>query len=138
MAGSWEHFPHEADIGVRGSGATLAEAFEQGARALTAVITDPRHVRPRDCIVIECSAPDHELLFADWLNAIIFEMASRHMLFASFQATVNGDHLHARICGEKIDRQRHQPVVEIKGATYTQLRVIEEPGHCVAQCVVDV
>jgi len=27
----WEHFAHEADIGVRGIGASKAEAFEQGA-----------------------------------------------------------------------------------------------------------
>jgi RNA-splicing ligase RtcB len=36
----WEHFPHEADTGVRGIGASPAEAFEQAAIALTAVITD--------------------------------------------------------------------------------------------------
>ena len=38
---AWEHFPHGADIGVRGIGATRSEAFEQAARALTAVIADP-------------------------------------------------------------------------------------------------
>ena len=28
----WEHFPHDADVGVRGPGATTAEAFEQATR----------------------------------------------------------------------------------------------------------
>ena len=37
--GQWEHFPHDADVGVRGWGATAAEAFEQAAQALTAVVT---------------------------------------------------------------------------------------------------
>src|SRR3972149_8529533 len=37
----WEHFPHIADIGVRGIGATRAQAFEQAALAMTAGITDP-------------------------------------------------------------------------------------------------
>ena len=27
----WEHFPHDADVGVRGWGTTAAEAFEQAA-----------------------------------------------------------------------------------------------------------
>jgi SHS2 domain-containing protein len=27
----WEHFPHGADVGVRGFGATAAAAFEQAA-----------------------------------------------------------------------------------------------------------
>src|SRR5262252_8706485 len=41
-------FAHDADVGVRGWGATPAEAFEQAALALTAVVT---HVRGRttDC-----------------------------------------------------------------------------------------
>src|SRR5512139_3851745 len=41
----WEHFEHGADIGVRGFGASVAEAFEQAALALTAVIADPAGVR---------------------------------------------------------------------------------------------
>ena len=41
MQAHWEHFSHEADIGIRGVGPTLATAFEQAAIAMTAVITDP-------------------------------------------------------------------------------------------------
>jgi tRNA nucleotidyltransferase (CCA-adding enzyme) len=33
---------------------------------------------------------------------------------------------------------RHHPAVEIKGATYTALRVAHEPAGWVAQTVVDV
>ena len=33
----WEHFAHGADIGVRGYGLSLEEAFEQAALALAAV-----------------------------------------------------------------------------------------------------
>ncbi len=35
----WEHFPYDVDVGLRGFGATPARAFEQAARALTAVVT---------------------------------------------------------------------------------------------------
>ena len=38
----WEHFPHDADIGIRGFGATPAEAFEQAAVALTQSSPMPR------------------------------------------------------------------------------------------------
>ena len=40
--------------------------------------------------------------------------------------------------GEPIDVEKHQPAVEIKGATYTELAVYEQDGQFVAQCVVDV
>ena len=43
----WEHFSHDADIGVRGWGQTLAQAFEQAALALTAVVTDAEVVAGR-------------------------------------------------------------------------------------------
>jgi SHS2 domain-containing protein len=135
----WQHFHHMADIGVHGFGTGLAEAFEQAALAMTAVITDPARVC-QDCVVaVACAAPDRELLLVDWLNAWVFEMAVRHMLFSRFQVTLADGGLHGLGWGEPVDRARHQPAVEIKGATYTELRVWEEAdGTWHAQCVVDV
>ena len=70
MTARWEHFPHGADMGVRGFGATKAESFEQAALALTAVIADPADSRSRASAVDRrCEAPDDELLLAEWLNA---------------------------------------------------------------------
>lgn len=135
----WEHFFHMADIGVRGRGQTLQEAFEQTALALTAVITEPERIKPQQAIDISCSAPDHEFLLVDWLNAIIFEMATRKMLFSRYEVSLQDHQLTARAWGENIDIARHQPTVEIKGATYTELKVTEEAdGNWLAQCVVDV
>ena len=135
----WEHFHHEADIGVRGFGGSMVEAFEQAALALTAVITDPKGVRIQSEISIECQAPDRELLLADWLNALVFEMATRKMLFGCFDVAIDGDRLYAKASGEQIDLTRHQPAVEIKGATYTELYVGKERDDgWRAQCVVDV
>ena len=134
----WEHYPHEADMGVRGFGATKAEAFEQAALAMTAVISDPAAVEPRDRITIECQAPDEELLLTEWLNSLVFEMATRHMLFSRFAIRLEGTHLSAQAWGEHTDVVRHHPAVEVKGATYTTLRVARQDGGWLAQTVVDV
>jgi SHS2 domain-containing protein len=135
----WEHFPHEADMGIRGIGASLEEAFAQAAMAMTAVITDPREVLTKETVTVTASDPDPELLFVDVLNAIIFEMAERHMLFGRFRVTLDDGHLTATASGETIDVERHQPAVEIKGATYTGLAVKQlDHGLWMAQCVVDV
>jgi len=134
----WEHFPHEADVGIRGFGATEAEAFEQAALAMTAVVTDVRRVEAREAIAIECEAPDRELLLAEWLNSLIYEMSTRRMLFSRFSVQLHGARLHAQAWGERVDSARHQPAVEIKGATYTALRVAPVHGEWVAQTVVDV
>ena len=135
----WEHFHHQADIGVRGGGHTLSAAFEQAALALTAVITDPERLADRIPVTIDCEAPDHELLLTDWLNALIYQMATRQMLFARFSVRIEGNRLHATAWGEPIDRSRHHPGVEIKGATYTALKVHQNAqGDWIAECVVDV
>jgi len=135
----WEHFHHRADIGVRGIAPTLSEAFEQVALALTAVITNPAWVRAETPVTIQCEAPDNELLLADWLNALIYQMATRRMLFARFEVSIHDRRLEATAWGESVDTARHQPAVEVKGATYTELRVAEMRGQrWVAQCVVDV
>lgn len=135
----WEHFPHEADVGVRGFGRTRAGAFEQAALALTAAVADPTDVEPRDVVEFACAAPDDELLLVDWLNAIVFEMATRRMLFSRFAVEIDGRRLRGRAWGEPVDVARHTPAVEVKGATYTSLRVAQEAdGAWVAQCVVDV
>jgi tRNA nucleotidyltransferase (CCA-adding enzyme) len=135
----WEHFPHEADMGVRGIGTTREQAFEQAALALAAVITDPVHVAAHARIEIRCEAPDDELLLVDWLNALVYEMATRHWLFGRFRVKIDNHRLTGTAEGEPLDPARHQPAVEVKGATYTALRVAREPdGRWIAQCVVDV
>lgn len=134
----WEHFEHEADVGVRGVGETLAEAFEQAAVAMIAIITDPDGVHASREVVIECEAPDTELLFVDWLNALVCEMATARLVFGHFEVHVDGARLRARAWGEPVDAVRHQPVVEVKGATYTSLRVARVDDQWIAQTVVDV
>lgn len=135
----WEHLPHGADIGVRGFGPTLESAFEQAAIALTAVVTDPAKVSARESVNVSCSAGDPELLLVEWLNALVFEMATRRMLFGRFEVKIAGSRLDATAWGEPIDIPRHQPAAEVKGATYTALKVGRETnGRWVAQCIVDV
>ena len=77
----WEHFSHQADMGIRGRGASKEEAFEQAALSLTAVITDPERVEPAIGVSISREDADDELHFTEWINALVYEMATRKMLF---------------------------------------------------------
>jgi len=135
----WEHFQHMADIGVHGWGASQAEAYEQAALALTAVVADPATVRAETPVPVVCAAPDPELLLVDWLNAWIYEMSTRKMLFSRFAVVLEAGGLRGTGWGEALDPARHHPAVEVKGATYTALKVGREAdGLWHARCVVDV
>ena len=136
--GEWEHFPHDADVGLRGWGATPAEAFEQAAYASTAVVTQSK-VNPKVSVRLTCKAPDLELLFVEWLNAIIYEMAVRNMLFGRFAVRIENDRLEGTLWGEPVDVERHAPACEPKGATYTALKVAKDTdGRWSGACIVDV
>jgi tRNA nucleotidyltransferase (CCA-adding enzyme) len=136
---SWSLLHHSSDIGVRGIGRTCEEAFEQAGIALTAIVTTPKNVFPKKEIVFKGEAPDREILFLDWINSLIYEMSTQKLLFSRFEVKIDGSHLSGKAWGEVIDSQRHQPAVEIKGATLTLLKVTQEPdGHWIAQCIVDV
>lgn len=135
----WEHFPHQADIGVRGVGPSLESAFRQTAIALTAAVTEPNSVEPNTPVAITANAEDIEDLLFDWLNALVFEMATRHMLFSRFDVEIDDGRLTATAWGEPVSVERHRPAVEVKGATYTGLRVFEaDNGGWIAECVIDV
>lgn len=136
---SWEHVEHDADIGLRAAAPSREGLFEAMAEALTALIADPGSVRPAEPVSIRCEAPDDSLLLADWLNALIYEMATRKMLFGDWRVSIDGQVLDAVATGEPVDRARHQPVVEVKGATYTALSVYRDSaGTWHGQCIVDV
>ena len=67
-------------------GTAPAEAFEHAAYALTAVVSRAE-VDPKVAVQLTCEGPDLELLFVEWLNAIIYEMAVRNMLFGRSSIT---------------------------------------------------
>lgn len=135
----WEHFDHQSDIGIRGIGATPAEAFAQAALALTAVITDPASVSQISAVRFDLPIQDLESLFFDFLNHILFEMDARSMLFSRVEVTNDEQFVHVTMFGEPVSVEKHHPTVEVKAATYSDLLVRRRPDTSwVAQCVVDV
>jgi len=135
---NYETFEHEADIGIRGFGATLEEAFQNAALAMFSVMVNVRAIEQKETRTITVTAPDQELLLVEWLNTLLALADIERMVFARFEVRLDGNSLCGSAWGEKLDRRRHEPKVEVKGATYHMLSVKERDGRYVAQCVVDV
>jgi tRNA nucleotidyltransferase (CCA-adding enzyme) len=68
---TWQHFP-----------------FAEAAVAMTAAVTDPASVSPLQPVEISCDGADPEILLVDWLNAVVYEMATRGMLFGRFDVAM--------------------------------------------------
>jgi SHS2 domain-containing protein len=138
MASSYETFEHEADIGIRGRGATPEEAFAQAAAAMYSVMVDIARVEEKEFRGVNVAADDREQLLVEWLNGLLAVSDIERMVFARFEVRIEGNRLAGTAWGEPLDRTKHEPKVEVKGATYHLLRVDQEGDHYVAQCVVDV
>ncbi len=138
MEPNYETFEHEADIGIRGFGSTLEEAFGNAALAVYSVMVRIDAVKPSEKRIVAASAPDIELLLVEWLNALLSVSDVERMVFSRFEVKIDGTSLTGTAWGETLDRIRHEPNVEVKGATYHMLSVKKEGGGYAAQCVVDV
>ncbi|MBN1972882.1 MAG: archease [Sedimentisphaerales bacterium] len=138
MRKNWEHYSHTADMGIRGYGASMEEAFAAAAVAMVAINVDPEKIQQEQKVKITCSEQDRELLFIAWLSNLLYEMATRKMFFSKFEVEIKDGKLTGCAWGEKMDLKKHKPVVEIKGISYSDLKVTQENGKWTAQCIVDI
>ena len=137
----YELLDHEADIGIRGYGNTIEEAFENGAKAMFSVMIDLDEVNPQKNVEIKCEAPDIEALFIEWLNELLTKKDIEEMSFSEFKVKINKNDLYTLkgvALGERFDQKKHKPKIEVKAATYSGLKIGKKDEKIYIQCVVDV
>jgi len=139
----FEYFDHGADIGIRGFGSTIEEAFEKAAVGMFSLMFDVEAVEPNQTLELSCTADDLGLLFVEWLNRLLWLSATENMVLCRFlvrRITETGTKrsLDAQLRGEKLSISKHNPKIEVKAATYAELKVEVRPGHSLVQTVVDV
>ena len=133
----YELFEHKADIGIRGIGSSLEEAFAEAARAMVSVMIDIDKVIPIKPVEIKCNADNDEELFVEFLNKLLAEATINEMVFSKFIVQIRNHELTGTAKGEKLDPEKHEVKTEVKAATYSQLK-IQRNDKFVAQCIVDV
>ncbi len=138
-----ETFEHGADVGIRGIGRDLEEAFINAAKALfTIMVYNLEEIRPKKRKELYAEGDSLEELFLDWLNVLLSEAGMENIIFSEFGCRIQrhkGDFkLFGWAAGEGVDDTRHELGQEVKGATYTMLKVEKTDGLWLAQCVVDV
>jgi len=139
----YEYLDHEADIGLRGIGATPEEALAEGARAMLHVMVNPETVTLTTEISVRCQAGDLESLFAALLNELLYLREVKATTLVDFcvtrlEETEDGWVLEGVAAGEPFDPDKHEFLTEVKAATYFGLKYYTEGDRHVVQCVVDV
>ncbi|MHA1975071.1 MAG: archease [Candidatus Hodarchaeales archaeon] len=135
----YEYFEHRADIGIRGIGRTVEEAFEQIARALFGIMVEIDGIHPVEKQIVEVEGLDYEELLMAWLSELIYLKDVEAKMYVNFEILkMSETSLKAQIYGQKIDFNELKLKLEVKAATWTQLSVRKDGAYWMAQCVVDV
>ena len=116
---------HTADVGVRATGDTLAEALSWVAKGMFSVIADLDSVQPRKSLEVSVASTDTDALVVDWLNELIYRYEAEGLLLKEFDVTVDEEakSLVGKCSGEPVDPQRHVMLTAVKAATYHDLQV---------------
>ena len=142
----FETFEHGADIGIRGYGKTISEAFSNTLKAITVLIAEKKidweNVNLEKKILIKIEAELLDELLVMFINKVLTLFYIEKILFFEFRGKIEKKKdkyiLEGEVLGEKYFTEKFGCGVEIKGATFTMAEVKKEKGLWIAQCVVDV
>lgn len=139
-----ETIDHTADMGIRGWGATPAEAFEEAAAAMLEIAADTASLPPPSVSArIRRRGSDLAEVFLEFLNGLIAEADLGGIVFGAasierLEDRGGGWELEATARGVPASGARGAVRVEVKAATLCGAFVKREgPERWIAQCVVD-
>jgi SHS2 domain-containing protein len=122
---------------VRGVGRSPEEALERAGVALSALVADPATVEVREEVSLECDARDLDHLLADWLGAIVHNMAARRLRFRCFAVRLDGRRLFGNAFGEHVDPERHHGALGLRRVSLARPTVRRSAeGQWTAECEV--
>jgi SHS2 domain-containing protein len=133
----FEILEHTADVGIRATGDTVEECFEQAALGLAEIVGI---LRPGtgERVEIAVSAGDLGALLVDWLDEILYLHDSRDAVITAVRV---GSVEEGRVDGFVELRARGDTPIEgtqVKAVTFHRLDVRETQEGCVAVVYVDV
>ena len=134
---------HTADAYIEAYGASLEEAFENAAAAMTDVMTELEKVEAKteESFVVE--AHDEPALLYSWLEELLLEFELKDKLYSRFEVscieeTSEWFRLRAKAWGEKYDPEKHPSKVGIKAATYHQMEILKAPKSVTLRFILDI
>ena len=134
-----ETFEHTADLGLRIRADDLDTLFAEAGQALfAAIVDDPKSVEPREKVEVHLQGSDREYLLFDWLNELLYQFDTQHLLFSRFEAHVSDSGLDGTAWGEPLDTARHALGHEVKAITYHGLKVEHTADGWLAEVIVDI
>jgi SHS2 domain-containing protein len=130
---------HTSDLGIEVWALTQEELFCEAAKALfSEIVEELPSVEARITKEFEIKEETPEDLLKEWLSALIYLTDTEGLLFSDFQVKLTDGSLQGVARGEKMSPKRHKLKRVVKGVTYHNLTLKEEPWGWVATVIVDI
>jgi SHS2 domain-containing protein len=127
---------HTADLGVRAWGPRREDVFVQAALGMLSLVLDVGTVEARDRYELVVEAADESLLFAAWLNELLYFVEGRRVVFSGTFEIELGE--RPGLSGEPYDPARHALRGAVKAATLHRLSLGEVAGGWEGRVLLDV
>jgi SHS2 domain-containing protein len=134
---SYEELDHTADIRLRVRSQTLDSLFGETAVAMMTIVYG--ELRPgKEERTIELGSENTEDLLIEFLSEILFLSEVEYLVLSSINVHIAGNSLRASLRGEPFDPERHRGGTEIKGISYSGLKIVKEDEGYVLDILFDV
>lgn len=135
----FEYFEHTADIGVIGSGKTMADAFESTAYGMFSIVADIAKYSPTQTKTITVTGTDDVVLLERFLSSLIVLFESESVLPLDFEITeISMGRLTCWVSVRPIGDDIEWLGPEIKAVTYHQMAVENKGDEWMARAIFDV
>ncbi|MBW9221854.1 archease [Methanothermococcus sp. SCGC AD-155-C09] len=138
----YKYFETTADIGIIVEEDSLEKAFEESAKALSNLMVDIHSIDKKVKRKIIIHSEDLYGLLYDFLTNLLIILDSEGIIFSDYNIKIynnNGEYiLECMAYGEKLDKEKHSPKMEIKAITYHKMEIKKENGKNIIKYIVDI
>ncbi len=135
----FEIVDHTSDISIKAYGKSLKELFENAAFGMFSILADLEGIKTSTELEIKVEAPDAEELLIEWLDELLYNFYTKHVIFFEFAIKELAEkNLTARVKGRFIGENKNRLKTEIKAATRHDLHITKSEDTYEVQIVFDV
>ncbi len=135
----YEYLDIFGEAGVRATGESVEEVFENAALGMYSMVTDAESVREKKKITVEVKGESPEGLLVGFLNELIFHLDANGFVGRRVKVLkLGGDSVRAEVSGEEFDLERHEPRLLLKAATYHDLKLENRGGKWTVEVIFDI
>ncbi len=135
----YEVIEHTADIGIRAYGANLKELFDNAAYGMFDIIADLEGLKPSTSVKVKLEAQNPEELLVAWLDELIYQFYTKSIIFSKFKIShLTDTKIEAEACGKNIGDRKSRLKMEVKAATYHNIKIKKEDKIYQVEIIFDI